>query len=177
MKKKFPLSKVYQLLEPGPVVLVTTSRDGQSNVMTLSWHLMMDFEPPLVGIVMGNSDYSFGILNSTRECVINIPTVELAKKVVGCGNTSGVHLDKFKKFGLTPSRASLVKAPLIKECFASLECRVVDFSLAAEYDFFILKVVKAWVDPSVKNPQTLHHRGHGKFMVAGKTIQLRSKAK
>jgi flavin reductase (DIM6/NTAB) family NADH-FMN oxidoreductase RutF len=177
MKKKFHLSKVYQLLEPGPVVLVTTSRDNEPNVMTLSWHLMMDFTPPLVGIVMGNSGYSFGILISTKECVINIPTVELAKKVVACGNSSGMDIDKFKKFDLTPSRASLVKAPLIKECYASLECRVVDSLLAEDYNFFILKVVKAWVDPSVKNPKTLHHCGYGKFRVAGKTIQLRSKAR
>jgi len=66
---------------------------------------------------------------------------------------------------------------LIKECYASLECKVIDARMAEKYNFFILEVVKARLDPSVKNPKTLHHRGHGKFMVAGKTLKLASKAK
>ena len=48
-KKSFPLAKVYGLLEPGPVVLITTSHKGVPNIMTQSWHTMMEFEPPLVG--------------------------------------------------------------------------------------------------------------------------------
>jgi len=88
-KRKFPLSKVYGLLEPGPVVLVTTAHKGRSNIMTMSWHTMMEFEPPIVGCVISNRDYTFDILKQTKECVINIPTLELAAKVVGCGNTSG----------------------------------------------------------------------------------------
>ena len=101
-KKSFPLSRVYRLLEPGPVVLVTTSEKGRPNVMTMSWHTMMEFEPPLVGCVISDRNHSFGALKATRECVINIPTVELAAQVVGCGNTSGRRLDKFRRFGLTP---------------------------------------------------------------------------
>ena len=89
VKKSFPLSKVYSLIEPGPVVLVTTSSKGLSNIMTMSWHMMMDFEPPIVGCVISNRNYTFNILKETKECVINIPTVELVEKVVGCGNTSG----------------------------------------------------------------------------------------
>ena len=95
-KKSFPLSKVYGLLEPGPVVLVTTARDGNPNIMTMSWHTMMEFEPPIVGCVISNRDYTFSILKQTKECVINIPTVELAAKVVGSGNTSGRDVDKFE---------------------------------------------------------------------------------
>ena len=95
-KKSFPLSRVYRLLEPGPVVLLTTAEKGRANVMTMSWHTMMEFEPPLVGCVISDRNHSFGVLKATRECVINIPTVELAAQVVGCGNTSGRKLDKFK---------------------------------------------------------------------------------
>lgn len=176
-KKSFPLSKVYGLLEPGPVVMVTTARHGKPNIMIMSWHTMMEFEPPLVGCVISNRNYSFGLLKATKECVINIPTLEIAEKVVGCGNTSGVKIDKFKKFGLTPKPASQVGAPLIEECYANLECLVVDTKMVAEYCFFILEVVKAWIDPKVKNPQTIHHRGYGRFMVAGKTIKIKSKMK
>ncbi len=174
-RKSFPLSRVYGLLEPGPVVLLTTARKGRANVMTLSWYTPMEFEPPWVGCVVSDRDYSFGTLKVTRECVINIPAVRLASKVVACGNASGADLDKFEAFGLTPLRARRVKAPLIRECFANLECRVVDTRLAAKYCFFVLEVVQAWIDPSVKDPRTIHHRGKGAFMVAGRTIKLPSR--
>jgi flavin reductase (DIM6/NTAB) family NADH-FMN oxidoreductase RutF len=166
---------VYRLLEPGPVVLLTTTRKGKPNVMTMSWHMMIDFEPPLLGCVVSNRNYTFQSLRSTKECAINIPTADLATAVVGCGNTSGRSLDKFEAFGLTRIKASSVVAPLIQECFASLECRVVDTRLVSRYNLFILQVVRAWHDPSVKRPRTIHHRGFGTFMVAGREINLASK--
>lgn len=176
-RKSPPLSEVYRLLEPGPVVLLTTARKGQANVMTMSWHTMMEFEPPLIGCVVSNRNFTFKILKATKECVLNIPTVELAGTVVSCGNTSGRKVDKFKTFGLRAVPASQVNAPLIAECYANLECRVVDARLVAKYNFFILEVVKAWIDPSRKQPRTIHHKGNGVFMVAGKAIRLPSRMK
>ena len=176
-RKSFPLSQVYRLLEPGPVVMITTAQNGRADIMTSSWHTMIDFEPPIVGCVISNRNYTFGILQATRECVINIPTVELAAKAVRCGNTSGRTVDKFKMFHLTPAVASRVKAPLIGECYANLECKVVDARMAIEYNLFILEVLKAWINPSRKHPRTIHHLGRGFFMVAGRTIKLPSKMK
>jgi flavin reductase (DIM6/NTAB) family NADH-FMN oxidoreductase RutF len=177
VKRSYPLSKVYGLLEPGPVLLLTTAHKGKANVMTLSWHTMMEFEPPLVGCVVSGRDFSFEALRATRQCVLNIPTEELATRVVGCGNTSGREMDKFEAFGLTPAPATLVSAPLIAECYANLECRVADTRLMNRYNFFVLEVLKAWVDPACKHPRTLHHRGRGVFMVAGETLKIPSKMK
>ncbi len=176
-KRNLPLSRVYQLLETGPVVMVTTSYKGKDNIMTMSWHTMMEFEPPLVGCIISERDHTFEMLKATKECVLNIPTADLAKQVVGIGNTSGRTIDKFEKFGLTRLQASRVKAPLIAECYANLECTVVDTRMVTTYNLFVLEVVKAWIDPSVKDPKTLHHRGNGVFMIAGETIRLRSKMK
>jgi len=176
-RKSFPLSKVYGLLEPGPVVMVTTALGGRPNIMTMSWHTMIEFEPPLVGCVISNRNHSFGMLMATHECVINIPTVEIAEKVVGCGNTSGADIDKFERFSLTPKPAAQVGAPLIEECYANLECRVADTSMVDKYGLFVLEVVKAWIDPAVKNPRTIHHLGSGNFMVAGEKLKLKSNMK
>jgi flavin reductase (DIM6/NTAB) family NADH-FMN oxidoreductase RutF len=176
-KSKLPLSRVYGLLEPGPVVLMTTARGGRANIMALSWHTVMEFEPPLVGCVVSGRNYSYDALETTKECVLNIPTADLAEKVVGCGNTSGRDIDKFQAFGLTAEPASTFSAPLIAECFASLECKVVDTQLVAGYNFFVMEVQKAWVTPSKKTPKTLHHLGRGRFMVAGKVIELASEKK
>ncbi len=176
-KKSFPLSGVYGLLETGPVVLLTTAQAGRNNVMTMSWHLPMEFEPPLIGCVVSSGDYSFAALKATGECVIAIPTVEIARTVVGVGNVSGRDTDKFAAFPLTAVPASIVKAPLIAECYANLECRVRDKALVSKYNFFVLEVVKAWINPEIKIPRTIHHRGKGVFMVAGRTIRLPSKMK
>jgi flavin reductase (DIM6/NTAB) family NADH-FMN oxidoreductase RutF len=177
MKSNLPLSQVYRLLEPGPVVMVTTSHKGRANIMTMSWLTMMDFEPPLVGCVMSDRNFSFAALKSTKQCVLNIPTVELAKQMIGCGNTSGRRTDKFEKFRLTAAPAARVAPPLIAECYANFECKVIDARLAAKYNFFILEVVKAWIDRAKKNPRTLHHRGRGVFTVDGRTIKLPSRMK
>jgi len=176
-KRSLPLSKVYGLLEPGPVVLLTTADKGKSNVMTMSWHTMMEFEPPLVGCVVSGRNFSFAALTATRQCVLNIPTADLAAKVVGCGNSSGRRKNKFAAIGLTRMPATMVDAPLIEECYANLECRVADTRLVNRYNFFVLEVVKAWIDAAVKDPRTLHHRGRGSFMLAGETIKLSSKMK
>jgi len=176
-KRAYPLSKVYGLLEPGPVVLVTTAREGRANVMTLSWHTMLEFEPPLVGLVLSNRNFSFEALAATGECAINIPTVELAAQVVKCGNASGRRIDKFAKFGLTAVPASRIAPPLVAECYANLECKVVDERLADEYNFFVLEVVKAWIDPARGNPRTIHHRGRGVFAVDGRILKLPSRMK
>lgn len=176
-KKSYPLSKVYGLLEPGPVVLVTTLGARGPNIMAMSWQTMLDFEPPLVACVISNRNYSFELLKASRECVLNIPTRELARQVVGCGNTRGAKTDKFHTFGLTAVAGTVVKPPLIAECFANLECRVTDGRMINKYNMFILEVLKAWIDPAIKHPLTLHHRGNGAFMVAGETIRLASRMK
>ena len=134
-------------------------------------------EPPLVGCVVSNRNHSFTALKATRECVINIPARKLAGKVVACGNASGADTDKFEAFGLTPLPAARVNPPLIGECFANLECRVADTRMVSRYCFFVLEVVQAWLDTAVKDPRTIHHRGNGAFMVAGRTITLPSRAK
>jgi flavin reductase (DIM6/NTAB) family NADH-FMN oxidoreductase RutF len=175
MMKAFPLSKVYQLLEPGPVVLLTTARKGRANVMTMSWHMMVEFEPPLVACIVSNRDYSFAALQATRQCVIAIPALKLASQVVKVGNSTGRDLDKFEEFDLTPLPAQHVTPPLVAECYANLECKVADTRFVNKYNLFVLEVLKAWIDPAQKNPKTIHHSGYGTFVVDGRTIKLKSK--
>jgi flavin reductase (DIM6/NTAB) family NADH-FMN oxidoreductase RutF len=176
-RRNLPLAQVYRLLEPGPVVLLTTARGERRNVMTLSWHTMMEFEPPRVGCVVSENNFSFGLLRAARECALNVPGAEMAGQIVACGNTSGRDLDKFAVFGIDTTPASAVAAPLLRGCIANLECRVADARLVRLYNFFVLEVVKAWIDPRRKDAPTLHHRGMGRFMVAGRTIRLPSRMK
>ncbi len=175
MMKELPLSKVYTLLEPGPVVLLTTVHKGRANVMTMSWHMMVEFEPPLVACIVSAANHSFVALRAKREGVTAVPARELAPKVVKVGNSSGRDVDKFDAFNLTPLPAQTVAPPLVGECFANLECKVTDTRLTKKYNLFILEVLKAWSDPRQKNPKTIHHQGYGKFIVDGEIIKLKSR--
>jgi len=157
--------------------MLSTALKGKTNIMTMSWHMMMEFEPPLIGCLISGRNYSFELLQKSKECTINIPTVDMAKKVVRCGNTSGRKIDKFEDLSLTPIAGSLVNAPLIAECYANLECKVVDTRMTNKYNMFVLEVVKAWKTPSKEPAKTIHHLGSGEFLIGGKTIKLPSKKK
>jgi len=176
-KRTFPLDRVYGLLEPGPVVLLTTRHKERNNVMVQSWHTMLEFEPPLIGCVVSNRGFSFTALCATRECVLAIPPVTMLDSVVDCGNHSGREIDKFAQFGLQTQSGQDVAAPLIRGCLANLECRVVDTRLVRDYGFFVLEVVHAWHDPDIQDRRTLHHLGRGHFMQAGEIIKTRSRAR
>ena len=173
LMKTFPLSKTFHLIEPGPVVLVTTAQKGRANIMTMSWHMMMEFNPPRIGCIIGPWDYSFVMLQATKECVIAVPTVDLASKVVEIGNCSGQDVDKFETFGLTPVAAQKVKAPLVAECLANIECKLVD--IIDKYGIVVLEGVKTWIDPKRKERRTIHANGDGTFVVDGRTLDLKEK--
>jgi flavin reductase (DIM6/NTAB) family NADH-FMN oxidoreductase RutF len=169
-KKDFPVSNIRRFLEPGPIVLVSSAWKGKTNIMTMGWHMIMEFQPSLIGCYIWEANHSFEMIRRSRECVINIPTADLGATVVGIGNSSGRDTDKFKKFGLTAQPAERVKAPLIAECYASFECRLADSSLIGKYSLFVLECVKARVATTPKFPKTIHYRGDGLFMVAGPTV-------
>jgi flavin reductase (DIM6/NTAB) family NADH-FMN oxidoreductase RutF len=152
---------------------VSSSWKDEMNIMTMGWHTMMSFEPALIGCYIWPENHSFEMIRRSKECVINIPTVDIADKVVGVGNSSGRRVNKFAEFGLTASPADKVKAPLIAECYANLECRVADTRMVNTYSFFILAVVKAHAPTTPKYPRTMHYRGGGIFMVAGKALNYR----
>ena len=106
--RTLPLSRVYQFLEPGPVALVTTSHQGRSDVMTQSWHMMVEFTPPRIAEIVSPANHSFEALRRSGECVIAIPPASMAETVVGIGNCSGRDVDKFARFKLATKPASAI---------------------------------------------------------------------
>jgi len=137
--------------------------------------MMVEFEPPLVACVVSSANHSFAALRTTKQCVIAVPSAKLAATVVRIGNCSGRDVAKFEKFCLTPMPAARVAPPLVAECFANLECQVIDSGFVKTYNLFILEVLKAWIDPAQKDRRTIHHHGYGRFAVDGSIIKLTSK--
>ncbi len=170
-KKDFPVADVRRFLEPGPIVLVSSAYKGEQNIMTMGWHMIMEFEPSLIGCYIWTQNHSFNLIKKSKECVINIPTADIADKVVKIGNSSGRDIDKFKEFALTPLPSKTVKAPLIEECFANFECKLIDSSLIRKYSLFVFEVQKAHAASSPRFPKTIHYRGDGLFMLSGPTVK------
>lgn len=158
------LDKAFTLIEPGPVVLVTTNDGRKDNVMTITWTMVLDFSASFA-MTTGPWNHSYAALRETRECVISIPTVDLLDTVVGIGTCSGKDTDKFRTFGLTPVRSRHVRAPLIRECLANIECRVVD--MIDRHSIVVLEGVAAYFDSFRKEKRTLHAVGDGTFIVDG----------
>lgn len=165
--RKLKISKAFTLIEPGPVVLVTTNDGKKDNIMTISWTMVLDFMPVLA-ITTGEWNYSFTALRKTKECVISIPTVDMLDKVVGIGTCSGADTDKFTKFKLTSVKGRIVRAPLIKECLANIECSVVD--IVKKHNIVVLEAVAAYFDPSRREKRTFHAVGDGTFIVDGRKL-------
>lgn len=174
-KQDFPVSDIRCFLEPGPIVLVSSAWEGRTNIMTMGWHMVMEFTPSLIGCYITDGNHSFEMIRRSRECVINIPELHLGEQVAGIGSTTGAEIDKFEEFGLTAQAGEVVGAPLIAECHANFECKVADTSLTGKYSMFVLEVVKARVAASPRYPKTIHYRGDGLFMVAGRNISLKDK--
>ena len=165
--KEIEISKAFTLMESGPVVFVTTDDGKKSNVMTISWTMVMDFTP-VFAMTTGPWNYSYAALRKSRECVISIPTVDMIDRIVGVGTCSGADTDKFEKFGLTRVKGKHVKAPLIKECLANIECKVID--IVKKHNIVVLEGVAAYFDDSRKEKRTLHAVGDGTFIVDGRKL-------
>lgn len=166
-----PLQKAYRFLEPGPTLLVTTrATDGRANIMTICWHMVLDFSPRFA-LATGPWNFSFRALTDTRECVLAVPGVDLAEKTVRIGDCSGKTVDKFRQFGLTPLPAAKIGAPLIGECLACVECQMEDYLQPS--GIVVLRGVAAWVNPSRAERRTFHGNGDGTFTADGETFNLR----
>jgi len=165
--RELKLSSAFTLMESGPVVLVTT-RDGQkNNIMTISWTMVMDFTP-VFAITTGAWNHSFAALRKQKDCVIAIPTIDMLDKVVGIGTCSGIDTDKFGKFKLTPLQGKFVNSPLIKECLANIECKVID--IVKKHNIVVLEGVAACINTARKERRTVHAVGDGTFIVDGRKV-------
>jgi flavin reductase (DIM6/NTAB) family NADH-FMN oxidoreductase RutF len=170
----FPLERAFTFVESGPVLLISTCSKGKKNVMTVSCHASMGFEPTL-GLCLGPWNFSYTALVESGECVVAVPPASLMTQVVEIGNCSGESMDKFAEFGLTPLPAADVQAPLLAECLYNLECRVTNRDLVSRYNFFVLQGIRAWRDPSPMEPRSFHAVGDGTFLVDGEIVNLRHK--
>lgn len=167
----FPVDQTRQLLEPGPIILVSSAYQGHQDIMTMGWYMMMEYT--MVGCYIWDQNHSRSLIRNSGECVINVPTIDMIDTVIDIGTshaTDNDEIDKFEKFALTTKAASKVGAPLIAECYANFECKLIDDSLIDKYSLFVFEVVKGHKAAHPEYPKTVHYRGGGKFMASGENL-------
>ena len=135
------------MIYPLPAVMVTLGSSPETqNVITVAWTGTICSDPPMCYISVRKSRHSHKILMKEKEFVINLTTEDLARSTDWCGVRSGKDYDKFKEMGLTPGKATIVKAPIIEESPLCIECEVVEVKELGSHDMFIANVVNVLAD-------------------------------
>lgn len=135
------------MLYPLPAVLVTCrDKEGYDNVLTVAWTGTINTNPPMVYISVRPERYSYEMIRSTKEFVINLTTKELTWATDFCGVNSGRDMDKFERCKLHKEQASVVAAPLIAESPVNIECRVTEEKKLGSHSMFLAKVVAVHAD-------------------------------
>ena len=149
-KTNIHFSSAYRLLHPMHTVLVScVGKTRKPNILPLAWGMPTSHEPAMVAISISPKRHSHRLIEETGEFVINIPAVDIVKETLACGRTSGKNHDKFTETGLTPMLARKVKAPMLKECIAHIECKVHNQFKTGDHTIFVGEIVEATADKGV----------------------------
>lgn len=148
MKDLVAVPQFHYLLHPYSTSLVTTCDGrGRSNVLAIAWLIPVSVDPPLVGMSIRSSRYSYEFLKEVPEFVVNVAPHGLVEQALVCGRRSGREVDKFAATGLTQAKARRVRPPIIDECLAFLECRVTGDVEAGDHRLVIGEVLAAYARP------------------------------
>lgn len=139
--------KAGNMLNPVPAVMVSVSDgNGKNNIITVAWAGTICTNPPMLSISVRPERYSYEMIKSTKEFVVNLTTRDLVRACDYCGVTSGRDVDKFEKMKLTPIKLPNVSVPGIKESPVNIECRVKKIEELGSHTMFIADVVGVTVD-------------------------------
>lgn len=183
-RRDVPLPQAYRLLNHGPTVLVSAAHGGRHNVMAAAWAMPLDFAPPKVTVVIDKSTFTRTLIEASGTFALSVHCRALADATFAAGSLSGAQrADKFADCGLQTFAAQRIEAPLVEDCVAWLECRViVEPHHQQAYDLFAAEVLAAqaderafahgrWRPDAPAGLRTLHHQAGGAFFVAGETVQ------
>lgn len=179
-KERVAPGQAYRLLNPGPVVIVSVGDGADDNLFSVTWVMPVRKSPGMVALLSGKRHYSWDFIARTGELGINIPEAAVADAVLGCGSVSGrKEPDKFSRFGLSRQPARQIKAPLVAECVANLECRVAQVHDMGASALVVAQILEAVAHPDHfrdgswafdRGLELIHHLGGSRFAVSPSSI-------
>lgn len=170
--------KAGALLAPLPPVMVSTSKDGKNNIITVAWTGILNTIPPKTYVSVRESRHSYSMIRDTGEFVINLTPSSLVYAADYCGMFTGAKKDKFKECHLTPEPSEFVSVPGIAECPVSLECRVCGIKEMGTHHVFEADILGVRVDEALldKNGRLCIERAklaayaHGEYFELGRKL-------
>lgn len=167
------------MLNPVPAVMVSVAdKNGNPNIITVAWAGTICTNPPMVSISVRPERYSYDMIDTTGEFVINLTTKELVRACDYCGVKSGRDVDKFKEMHLTPLKMDNVKVPGISESPVNIQCKVVEKKELGSHHMFIAEVVGVTIDEKYMDETGKFHinetglvmYSHGEYFLMGEKL-------
>jgi len=155
------MEKLYYLLYPMRVCLITSSYGGKDNIMAASWVYPLSFDPPMFGVSVSKKRFSYSLIKRGKAFGINLASPEMREAVLVCGRKSGEQIDKFKEAKLAKEKGKIV--PLIKESPASIECELVKEIETGDHVLFVGKAAN--VVKRKEESKGLYHAGGDNFEI------------
>ncbi len=154
-----------------PVVLACVGNEEQ-NVITLGMVHVFSLRPPVLGVGISPSRYSYELFEKHQDFSVNIPGKQMMEEVMICGTLSGREADKFARCGLEVFNAHDIQSPLIADCEVNFECRKTKAVDAGDHAWFLGEVVHAHrLDDYVKENALMYWGG--KFWLLGEMVKER----
>lgn len=165
MRKSVPLSMAYRLVNPGPVVLVSSLFNKRAGLTPIAWHMPVSDDPPIIALEIWRGHFIHKAILQTGDFVINIPSDEMAETIRSLGSESGFKIDKFKKYGLAKEKSRKVRSPRLGSAIGILECKLhKDANLLKKYSVVLGDVVCAEAEEDIFKDRWLIERGGPKIM-------------
>ena len=178
------LARCTRLLNHGPVTIVTSQHDGRANVMSASWAMPLDFDPPKVVVVIDSHTLTRRLVEASGVFGLQLPGVACARQTLAVGTSNGVEIDKFAAFDLRTFRGRQIDVPMLADCVAWFECKVIPDD-AQRHDLILAEVVAAYADSRVYSHnrwhfeatpelRTCHYVAGGTFFATGEPFEVQA---
>ena len=155
--------------------LITCGKyQGKSNIITVSFCMPVSKEPPMIAISIGENTYSNELMDKNKEFIVNVPTKSMKSQIYYCGFHSGYKVDKFQDTELSPLPARKLEVPIISECVAHMECRIVNKTSIGDKILITGEVLESYADKQVLNKKDINDFAYGSFprqVYAGRFIK------
>lgn len=120
------LKITYSTLFDTGLLLSSRGSDGRINAMAVGWaHVGKAWKYPVFMVAVRPTTYTYKLIEETNEFTVNVPSNDMRDIVNYFGKVSGQNYDKFKEKNMKTENGIKVKSPIISDCIAHYECKVI----------------------------------------------------
>jgi len=144
--KKIDVESAVKARYPESVCLVVVKdKKGKVSVTPAGWSMLCNSKPRCWAVSLYHKHFSNKAISDTNEFVYCIPSFKQKEDILYCGEVSGWDVDKMKntKFETIPSNK--IKPPLLKDCIACFECKVIEKVKTPDHTIFVGEILESYL--------------------------------